>query len=66
MPKCEHVATIYRFQLGEGIRKQEIEVQADHGDCPQDTTFEVPPVSDMTREELREYANHLLRIADGA
>jgi hypothetical protein len=66
MPKCEHVATIYRFQLGEGIRKQEIEVQADHGDDSFIATFEIPPVTDMTREELREYANHLLRIADGA
>jgi hypothetical protein len=62
MPKCEHVATVYRFQLGEGTRRQVIEVLADHGDDPQDTTFEVPPVSDMTRDELRDYANHLLRL----
>ena len=47
-------------------RKQQIEIIADHGDDPGDTTFEVPPVSDMTRDELREYANHLLRIAEGS
>jgi hypothetical protein len=64
MPKCEQIQSIYRFQLGQGIRKQVIEVVADLGDHPKDTTFDVPEVKDMTWEELRDYGNHLMMMAD--